>query len=143
MRGPPICSGRENVGAAINDPCSQLVSSFNISAERLTISRHRPLYFDFAIHPFQNRTVSWKRWCTNSISGCCPWGGTPPKTNVALSPARSLNSEITSRPCCRRVVVEYSAIGGQAALAGEKIAHRSPTFPVCSHIAYLNRGWHR
>src|SRR6202021_3704787 len=124
MRGPPICSGRENLRGANNHPVSQLVSSFNISAERLTISRHRPLYFDFAIHPFQKRTVSWKRWSTNSISGACPWGRTPPKTNVALSPARSLNSEITSRPCCRRVVGEYSAFGGQGALAGEKSAHR-------------------
>src|SRR5206468_6286116 len=128
-------SGKENVGAAMREPCSQLISSFNIRAERLTISRHRPLYFDLAIHPFQKRAVSWKRCSTNSISGCCPWGRTPPKTNVALSPARRRNSEIASWDCCRRATVVYSAIGGQVSLTGEKIAYPSSMFTVCLHIA--------
>src|SRR5258708_33952239 len=130
-----MCSGREKVGAAISDPCSRLISSFNIKAERLTISRHRPLYFDFAIHPFQKRAVSWKRCSTNSISGCCPWGRTPPKTNVTLSPARRLNSEVASWDCCRRAMVEYNAIGVQVSFRRKKRAplfdvHRVPTHTV-------------
>src|SRR4029077_9303601 len=137
-----ICSGREKVGAAISDPCSRLISNFNIKADRLTISRQRPLYFDFAIHSFQKRAVSWKRCSTNSISGCCPWGRTAPKTNVTFSPARRLNSEIASWDCCRRAMVEYNASGGQLSLAGEKIAHRSSIFTVC-YTSHVKRGWHR
>ena len=52
-----MLSGSEKVGAAINEPCSRLMSSFSMRAERLTISRHRPLYFDFAIQDFQKREV--------------------------------------------------------------------------------------
>src|SRR5208283_933949 len=89
------------------------MSNFNIKADRCTISRHRPLYFDFAIHDFQKRAVSWKRCPTSSISGCCPCGRTPPSTKVAVAPACKVSSAVTSCDCCSSAHVEYNAMGEQ------------------------------
>src|SRR5215475_8820084 len=99
-------SGRENVGAAINEPCFRLMSNFNTKAERWTVSRQRPLYFDFATQLFQKRAVLWKRCSTRSISGGCPCGRIRPKMKVAFSPACRVNRELTPCEFCSRAAVE-------------------------------------
>jgi superfamily II DNA or RNA helicase len=41
------------LGAATREPCSALVRSFSVNAERVTLSRHRPSYTDLPAHCFQ------------------------------------------------------------------------------------------
>src|SRR5262249_53379986 len=130
-----MASGRENVGAAINDPCSRLISSFSIKAERWTISRQRPLYFDFAIHFFQKREVCRKRCPRRSISGCCPAGRGAPNTKDALSPAFNLKVEMTSCECCSSVTVEYRASGVEMSSTGKNIAQESVISARCDDFA--------
>jgi hypothetical protein len=60
LRSPPICSGRAAVGAATNPPEGAYVMSFNVIAERFSISRQRPKYVDCDSQVRQNATVSSK-----------------------------------------------------------------------------------
>ncbi|GAB3339097.1 hypothetical protein GCM10027452_12030 [Micromonospora halotolerans] len=50
MRVPPTSSGSAAVGAAIIAPVGAYVISFNVMAERSTISRHRPEYRERSTH---------------------------------------------------------------------------------------------
>src|SRR6185437_4553892 len=129
-----MLSGRENVGAAINEPCFWLVSNFSTKAERWTVSRQRPLYFDFAIQLFQKRDVCWKRSSTKSISGCCPSGRMQPKIKIAFSPACKVNREIDPCVFCSRAAVEYRAIGEQSSL-GKNLAQPSDISVRCGDLA--------
>src|SRR5262245_44282164 len=127
-------SGSENVGAAINEPFFRLVSNFSSKAERWTVSRQRPLYFDFATQLFQKRPVCWKRCSTKSISGYCPWARIPPRMKVAFSLACKVNRAITSCESCSRSTVEYRAIGEQSPV-GKNLAQPSEISVRCGDLA--------
>src|SRR5215510_7686707 len=92
-------SGNENVGAAISEPCSRLIRSFSSKADRWTISRQRPLYFDLLIHDFQTCAVL-RTLCSAVLgSGWCPPGHRPLSTNAAFFPAPKVKSETISPAC--------------------------------------------
>src|ERR1700740_1928889 len=94
-----MLSGSEKVGAAISEPYSRLIRSFSSKADRWTISRQRPLYFDLLIHDFQTCAVRRQLSSAALGSGWRPSGHRPLSTNAAFFPASKVKFEITSPAC--------------------------------------------
>jgi hypothetical protein len=95
LRVPPIVSGRLVVGAATIAPLGSWVS-----AERCTVSRHRPAYVDCDSQLRQNcdvasnsADVSVSSQPSVGVSAC---GSSTSSTNRARSPSSSVNSAVTS-----------------------------------------------
>src|SRR5580658_791212 len=106
-----MISGRLQVGAATMAPVGAKVSSFNASAERITISRHRPRYWQRETQCFQYAMVSCRALSANDVGSSMGaeslsryW-----QTKVALCLAWSVKSAITPLPARLRAHVPDSA----------------------------------
>lgn len=82
--------------------------SFSVSADRWTISRHRPRYLDEDSQWRQYATVAANSSSASSIGHERSATSSPnlSRANTAHSPSLSLNSERTSRPSASRVVLD-------------------------------------
>src|SRR5947209_18468774 len=82
------------------EPYLRLVRSFSTSAERVTASRHRPLYFDFATQSRQKVEVAVNDW--DMISSSTAAVGPPQmphsRRNEVSCPAFNTNVISTSVP---------------------------------------------
>src|SRR5262249_29840079 len=129
-----MLSGKENVGAAISEPCLRLMSSFSARAERRTISRQRPLYFDLEIQDFQKCAVSRQRRSTSSSRVSCSPGLFSARRNVAVWPARRQKDDVTSSECALRSTVECSDSGEMRPSLGRKVAQRLESCSLCADV---------
>src|SRR5262249_27698082 len=136
-----MLSGNEKVGAAISEPCSRLIRSFSSKADRCTISRQRPLYFDLPIHDFQTWAVLRQLSSAALRSGWCPSGQRPLSTNAAFLPEPNVKSEMISPACLVIGASEYKDIGGHLLSSGKNVADWGENSSRCPDVAYLKRGW--
>src|SRR4030095_2898166 len=136
-----MLSGNEKVGAAISEPCSRLIRSFSSKADRWTISRQRPLYFDWPIQDFQTCAVRRQLSSAALGSGWFPSGHRPLSTKAAFLPAPKVKSETISPACFVIGASEYSDIGGHLLSSGKNVAHWGEDSRRRADVSYLKRGW--
>src|SRR5215467_9726244 len=95
---PPICSGSDVVGAATIPPVGRYVRALSVSTERMTASRHSPVYLHSFAHVVQKRSVNSSAWSASTGFGGARCDGPQVITNDTFSPAETVKSPTVVRP---------------------------------------------